>query len=365
MSKSPKVEQRTYKNVEFRVSKEGEADKISGYGAVFDSPSEDLGYFETLTETIDPKAFDTVMSKNPDVRGLWNHDANHILGRTTSGTLRLKVDARGLAYEIDPPDTQFAKDLMVSMRRKDITASSFAFTVKRDQWTDNPDGSVSRHILEIGDLLDVSPVTYPAYPAASSQVSSIMERCPMEMRSRIKMKRDDPYMDPDGDGMGDCECGCGQCEADACQLCTEKDCDDEACMNRNCPMQKEDDSRKRSQKRRLAHTKEVDGEALHAEDFIYVGDPDKTDTWSLPWHFSDEEKTKSHLRNALARFDQDKVIPEGDRAKAKEKLDKLAKEHGIDVSDDDRAWRQNAETRLRVAIAKAHDQDLSLSSQAV
>ena len=59
-----------------------------------------------------------------------------------------------------------------------------------------------------------------------------------------------------------------------------------------------------------AKTKEIDGEHLTAGDFVYVGDPDKTDTWSLPWHFSTDEKTKSHLRDALARFDQDEVIPE-------------------------------------------------------
>jgi ATP-dependent protease ClpP protease subunit len=83
----------------------------------------------------------------------------------------------------------------------------------------------------------------------------------------------------------------------------------------------------------LAKTKEVDGEHLTAGDFIYVGDPDKTDTWSLPWHFSTEEKTKSHLRDALARFDQDKVIPESHKAEAYAKLVRLCKEHGIEVSE--------------------------------
>jgi ATP-dependent protease ClpP protease subunit len=81
-----------------------------------------------------------------------------------------------------------------------------------------------------------------------------------------------------------------------------------------------------------AKTKEVDGEHLTAGDFIYVGDPDKTDTWSLPWHFSTEEKTQSHLRDALARFDQDEKIPEAHKAEAYAKLVRLCKEHGIDVS---------------------------------
>jgi ATP-dependent Clp protease, protease subunit len=82
---------------------------------------------------------------------------------------------------------------------------------------------------------------------------------------------------------------------------------------------------------RLGHTKEVDGENLKPEDFIYVGNSEETDTWHLPWHFSTEEKTKSHLRDALARFDQT-AIPPTKKAAAKEKLVGLCKEHGIEVS---------------------------------
>lgn len=82
-----------------------------------------------------------------------------------------------------------------------------------------------------------------------------------------------------------------------------------------------------------AKTKEVDGEHLTAGDFIYVGDPDKTDTWTLPWHFSTEEKTVTHLRNALARFDQDEIIPKSHKAEAHAKLVRLCKEHGIDVNE--------------------------------
>lgn len=82
-------------------------------------------------------------------------------------------------------------------------------------------------------------------------------------------------------------------------------------------------------------TKRVDGEDLTAEDFIYAGNPHDVSTWSLPWHFSTEEKTESHLRDALARFDQDEVIPKAMRAEAHAKLVRIAKQHGIDVSDSD------------------------------
>jgi ATP-dependent protease ClpP protease subunit len=81
-----------------------------------------------------------------------------------------------------------------------------------------------------------------------------------------------------------------------------------------------------------AKTKEVDGEHLTAGDFAYVGNPDDTSTWSLPWKFSTDEKTKSHLRDALARFDQDEVIPPAHKDEVYAKLLRLCKEHGIDVS---------------------------------
>lgn len=233
MSK-PTMERRTWRNLEFRVSADSEPAKISGYGAVFDSPSEDLGWFSELREEIDPKAFDTVMASNPDVRGLFNHDSNLVLGRTTAGTMRLTVDARGLAYEIDPPDTQFARDLMVSMRRKDITGSSFAFIVKRDQWTDNADGSITRRILEFDQLLDVSPVTYPAYPAANSQARSLPASCPVELRKKLS-KRDNGDADPNPDT--GCTCSCDSCATDSdCSQCTHDGCDAETEGCDGCPM---------------------------------------------------------------------------------------------------------------------------------
>lgn len=211
---SKQVERR-FVRAEVRASAEGEPAKIKGYGAVFNSQSENLGWSTELREEIDAHAFDGVLATNPDVRGLFNHDSNFVLGRTTAGTMRLSVDARGLAYEIDPPDTQFARDLMVSMRRGDITGSSFAFTVKRDQWTDNPDGSISRRILEFDELLDVSPVTYPAYPATSAQARSLPSSCPVELRSRLEA--------------GACQCDCPECAADDCENCSNPLCTDDGC----------------------------------------------------------------------------------------------------------------------------------------
>jgi len=149
--------------VEKRANDDGtESTVIRGYASVFDSLSENLGGFR---ETIEKGAFSDVLDN--DVRALFNHDANLILGRTTSGTLKIGEDDKGLNYEIDPPDTQVARDLLVSMERGDVTQSSFAFTVEDDDWNEDDEGRIIRTIRKVSRLFDVSPVTYPAYPDAT------------------------------------------------------------------------------------------------------------------------------------------------------------------------------------------------------
>lgn len=133
--------------------------RIAGYAAVFDKLSENLGGFR---EKIAPGAFDPVI--NDDVRALIDHQSHLILGRTCAKTLQLEIDATGLHYRIDPPDTQYAKDLTESIKRGDVTQSSFAFWVDEDSWDEDDDGRVIRTIKKFKRLYDVSPVTYPAYP---------------------------------------------------------------------------------------------------------------------------------------------------------------------------------------------------------
>jgi HK97 family phage prohead protease len=134
---------------------------------VFNSPA-DIGDF---TEIIDPHAFDTVLkARGLDCTCLFNHSPHHLLGRNVSGTLRLSVDSRGLRYECDLANTNIAADLYELVKRGDVRASSFGFFCKRDEWSVDANGQMRRRILEVGNLLDVSPVTYPAYPTTSAQL---------------------------------------------------------------------------------------------------------------------------------------------------------------------------------------------------
>jgi len=150
------------------IREAGDNKKIVGYAAVFNSLSEDLGGFR---EKINPGAFRAAIKKS-DTVALFNHDSNIVLGRTSAGTLELKEDKTGLFMEIDPPDTQAARDLMVSIERGDIKQQSFGFIVKNDSW-ETIDGEEIRTIGEVEELYDVSPVTYPAYPDTSVALRSL------------------------------------------------------------------------------------------------------------------------------------------------------------------------------------------------
>lgn len=164
-------ETRCYSGEVRAQQQEDQPTRIIGYGSVFNIRSEPLWGFR---EIIKPGAFDDVL--NDDVRGLFNHDPNFILGRSTSGTLKVSVDERGLQYDIEAPDTQTIRDLVLApMRRGDINQSSFAFRVARDgdRWYEDEEGVVIREIHKFSRLYDVSPVTYPAYQAADSAVRSL------------------------------------------------------------------------------------------------------------------------------------------------------------------------------------------------
>ena len=153
------AEKRTMGTIEVRES-EGDDMTLEGYAAVYNSET-DLGHFR---EVIKPGAFDDVLDN--DVRALINHDPNLILGRTTNGTLELSVDERGLKYKVKLGDQQYAKDFYESVKRGDISQSSFAFTIDEQSW--NEERTV-RSVDKVRQLLDVSPVTYPAYAAATVQ----------------------------------------------------------------------------------------------------------------------------------------------------------------------------------------------------
>lgn len=176
-------ETRVY-DTQMEIREENEYKTARGYAAVFNSETR-LGRF---IERIDPGFFDDVL--DDDVRVLFNHDSNIVLGRTKSGTARIGVDERGLYYEYDDPDTTHSSDLMKLMKRGDISQSSFGFTVREDKWEKREDGTPVRTLIKAGRLYDVSPVTYPAYQdttvAARSMEAAFQDNSAMVEADKVE-----------------------------------------------------------------------------------------------------------------------------------------------------------------------------------
>ena len=171
-------------NVELRTSEVRAAGDdslvIEGYAANFDTET-DLGYFR---ETIARGAFDDVLED--DVRLLLNHEGAP-MARTTNGTLELSVDENGLKYRAALADTQDGRDLYKLIKRGDISQSSFAFTITDEQWSEDRS---TRTVQRMGKLLDVSPVTYPAY--ATTTVSARNMATAKEEAEELKPEQETP-----------------------------------------------------------------------------------------------------------------------------------------------------------------------------
>ena len=164
------IERRNFPVEELRaITDEAGLRHITGYAAVFNSLSEDLGGFR---EKIDPGAFADTLNTG-DVRALKNHNSDYVLGRNKSGTLTLSEDQRGLKIDIIPPDAQWAKDLMVSIDRKDIDQMSFGFRTIDQMWEGEYPDEI-RTLMKV-QLFDVSPVTFPAYPDTEVGLRSLEE----------------------------------------------------------------------------------------------------------------------------------------------------------------------------------------------
>lgn len=161
-------ELRTYamSGVEVRAEGDGPA-KISGHAAMFNSMSV---YMYGFRERIAPGAFAQTLIDH-DQRALWQHDTARVLGRVKAGTLRLWEDDQGLAFEITPPDTSDGRDAVTLIQRGDVDQMSFGFNVALDgdQWSEDDAGMPVRTLTRV-NLMEVSPVTWPAYTATSANI---------------------------------------------------------------------------------------------------------------------------------------------------------------------------------------------------
>lgn len=162
--------ERRYTPVPVQVRADGDKQKIGGYAAVFDKLSRNLGGF---VELVAPSFFNTSRTAGwPDVIARYNHDDNMLLGSTGGNTLRLSVDATGLSYDVDPPQSR--ADIVELVARGDVRKSSFAFRldINGDEWATTDQGFPMRRLVS-GQLVDVAPVNIPAYPDTTSGLRSL------------------------------------------------------------------------------------------------------------------------------------------------------------------------------------------------
>ena len=235
------IERRFIKGAQVRATKSADVPGIEGYASVFNEEYVLYsGASYRIVELVKPGTFTRALKEKQDVRCLFNHDANHIIGRSSSGTLRMKQDEKGLSFTNDMPDTQLGRDVRTSIERGDLDGCSFAFNVTKQTWREElKDGiTISTREIEDVDLFDVGPVTYPAYDGTSVGARSMemraaavlaIEELPEEVRKRIekKAKKD----------AAACDCRCVACARDSnCDNCVDHmvDCGDEdecACMS--------------------------------------------------------------------------------------------------------------------------------------
>jgi HK97 family phage prohead protease len=215
---------------ELRVQTSADGSKtISGYAAVFNSKSLPLPF----TEIIAPGAFTKSLRDSPDVLALRDHDPKILLGRSKSGALSLTEDSVGLRFSCKLPNTTQAADLAESIQRGDLDGVSFGFTTDEDSWTGDGEGNVIRTLLAV-TLFEISPCSFPAYPASSVSIRS----CPSELRAKLKLTK---RTNDEG-----CNCDCDSCLDDDCENCSMDDCDDYECAENGCPAQNGDDRSIRS-----------------------------------------------------------------------------------------------------------------------
>lgn len=175
---------------ELTARAEGETGTIHGRPIVFNSRT-DLGYFD---EIIDPRALD--QADLTDVRLCLNHDTSYVYARSRRNnprsTMRLQVGAEGMDIEADLAIGQSprAQDYYSAVERGDMDKMSFMFSVRRDEWMDLESDHPTRRILEIGSVVEVSCVTFPAYEATSIEINERSKEALESARRAVETARE-------------------------------------------------------------------------------------------------------------------------------------------------------------------------------
>lgn len=176
------------RSIECRVSAAENSRTVEGYALLFNTDSKPMGWSGDWIERIAPGALDGVLEKS-DILCVLNHDENRgVLARWRQGegSLTLEIDEKGLLYRFEAPNTLLGEELLEGIRRGDISASSFAFTVEDEEWVKRDENTYERVIKRFGRLFDVSPVYRPAYEDTTVAVRRLEEMSLQEKRKILQ-----------------------------------------------------------------------------------------------------------------------------------------------------------------------------------
>jgi HK97 family phage prohead protease len=166
---------------QMRMEAEVQGRRLVGHASVFGQASfvKADGYYECMERG----AFDGILSsKDTDVRALFNHNPDFLLGRQSSGTLRVSSDSTGLPFEIDLPNTQLGNDVRELAARGDLSGASIGFLPDQVEWSAAPDGLRMCTITSLQYLRDLGPVTFPQFSETSATLRSVTYGAPVESR---------------------------------------------------------------------------------------------------------------------------------------------------------------------------------------
>lgn len=166
-----------FEDCELRAEEDDQGPRLEGYAARFNVLSTGLRF---LKERVLPGAFKrSLEQRRNDIAAIWNHNTDLVLGRRSNSTLDLAEDDRGLRMTIRPPDTQWGRDAVVSVRRKDVVGMSFGFNVTRpegERFVRGPNDEPIRELVDV-DLMEVSPATFPIYPGTRVVARALAAAC--------------------------------------------------------------------------------------------------------------------------------------------------------------------------------------------
>jgi len=154
--------------LEVRKGQDGKQSLI-GYAVRWDKLS--VPIYGSFRERVRAGAF-TESLKSNNVRALWNHNSDFVLGSTGGKTMTLREDDKGLYFEIDLPDTQIGRDAAITIQRGDVTGMSFGFNTRKQEWDETDPKNVIRTLIDV-DLREISPTPFPAYQQTKVGVRSV------------------------------------------------------------------------------------------------------------------------------------------------------------------------------------------------